>query len=201
MNLQEQWQHIESADEDLSYLIKRGVRSISSKDPLEKIRRGLVKNAAWGLLLSIGYILLLIKFPAWQVLLCLGIVLAFTLWITVKALALYREMGRPSPHNNLLQEMERHYTGIMQWMAVQQRAGWFIYPISAAGGFMLGGSLGAGKSIDEVMNKPWMLVAMLITLAIMVPVCHYLAKWMFRKAFGKYADQLKANIDKLRSEE
>lgn len=200
MNLEEQWKLMDKGDEDLSSLIRKGVRNVPSKDPLEKIKRNLLINSVWGLVIAAGYVLVLISFPVWQVLVCIGIVFLFTLWAVAKALLLYREIKKPMPHNTLLQEMERHYQGIQSWMNVQEKAALLIYPVSAAGGFMIGGSLGAGKSIDVVMSKPIMLVALVITIVILVPICIYLAKWLNKKAFGRYAAQLKQNIDNLKTE-
>lgn len=200
MNLEEQWKQMNRADEDLSSLIQKGVVAAPSKDPLEKIKRNLLINSVWGLVIAAGYVLVLISFPVWQVLVCIGIVFLFTMWAVAKTLLLYREIKKPMPHNTLLQEMERHYQGIQSWMNVQEKAALLIYPVSAAGGFMIGGSLGAGKSIDVVMSKPIMLVALVITIVILVPICIYLAKWLNKKAFGRYAAQLKQNIDNLKTE-
>ena len=201
MNLEEQWKQMDKGDEDLSSLIQKGVVAAPSKDPLEKIKRNLLINSIWGLVIAAGYVLVLIKFPAWQVLVCIGIVFLFTLWAVAKALLLYREMKKPMPHNTLLQEMERHYHGIQSWIHVQEKVALLIYPVSAAGGFMVGGSLGAGKPIDVVMSKPSMIVSLVITIAILVPICIYLARWLNKKAFGQYAAQLKQNIDNLKAEQ
>lgn len=201
MNLEEQWKQMNRADEDLSSLIQKGVVAAPSKDPLEKIKRNLLINSVWGLVIAAGYVLVLVKFPVWQVLVCIGIVFLFTLWAVAKTLLLYWEIKKPMPHNTLLQEMERHYQGIQSWMNVQEKAALLIYPVSAAGGFMIGGSLGAGKPIDVVMSKPIMLVSLVITIAILVPICIYLAKWLNKKAFGRYAAQLKQNIDNLKKEQ
>lgn len=65
---------------------------------------------------------------------------------------------------------------------------------------MLGGFLGSGKSIDVIMQKPVMIIALLISIAILVPLCFYLARWMCKVAFGKYTEQLKRNIETLKSE-
>jgi hypothetical protein len=45
-----------------------------------------------------------------------------------------------------------------------------------------------------------MIIALVIVTAILVPLCHQLAKWMNRKAFGRYADELKKNIEALKKE-
>ncbi|MBS1598378.1 MAG: hypothetical protein JST75_09130 [Bacteroidetes bacterium] len=200
MNLEEQWKNMANGDEDLSSLIKKGLPSKSSKDPLQKIKRNLLGNSIIGVLISIGYIFIMIKFPVWQVLLCIGFVFLFTVWATTKTLMLFAYMNKPNADNTLLEEMKRHYRGIINWMNIQQRAAWLIYPVSTAGGFMVGGSLGAGKPIAEIMSKPVIIIALLIAIVVLVPVCFSLAKWMCKKAFGEYAEQLKQNIDILQKE-
>jgi hypothetical protein len=94
--------------------------------------------------------------------------------------------------------MERHYTNISNWIKMQQKTGILIYPVSAAGGFMLGGAIGAGKSVDEIMAKPVMWVALFIVTAVLVPCAYYLAKYMSHRAFGRHLETLKRNIDDLK---
>lgn len=201
MNLQELWKDGGEGDKDLSSLIKPGLSRLSSKDPLVKLKRNLFGGAVLGLIIAGLYIYVMAIFPVWQVFVCIGIVFLFTIWASVQSFRLYADMNKKNPGNSLLQELENHYNNITRWMKIQQQVGLLIYPISATGGFMIGGSLGAGKSISEVMEKPVMIVALLIALAILVPLCFLLARWMSKKAFGKYADQLKQNIDLLKSGE
>ncbi len=197
MSIEEVWRSAGEDDKDLASLIQPGLLRLSSKDPLVKLRRNLLAGAIMGILIACGYIAVLVKFPVWQVFVCIGIVFLFTVWASVKSLVLYRQLSRSIPENSLLQELKNHYQKVKQWMALQQQVGLFIYPVSAAGGFMIGGSVGAGKSINEIMQKPVILIALVITLLILVPLCFYLAKWMSKKAFGKYAEQLKQHIDLL----
>jgi hypothetical protein len=199
MSLEELWKNSFDGDDDLSSLIKPGLSKLSSRDPLVKIKRNLLTGAVLGLFIAAVYIFIMVKFPFWQVFLCIGVVFAFTIWASVKSFLLYREINRANAENSLLQELERHYTKLKKWMTIQQQAGLFIYPVSATGGFMIGGSVGSGKSITWLMQKPGILIALLITLAILVPICFYLAKWMNKKAFGKYTTQLKQNIEMLKS--
>lgn len=200
MNWEDKWKEIGSEDDMLSNLIERGVPTTPSKDPLQKIKKGLLINACIGIVVAVGYLLVMIFFPVWQVFLCIGIVFLFTVWILMKSWKLYFNMNKSRNENSLLEEMKRHYQGIKDWMNIQQRASLLIYPAAAAGGFMVGGSLGAGKPISVVMSKPVMLVALVIVVAMLVPVCVYLAKWLNRRYFGKYAELLKENIERLQKE-
>lgn len=136
MDPEEKWKNFgEDEDADLSALINmKSITNHTSKDPMMKIKRNLLINSILGILISAGYIFLLIRFPFWQLLLCIGIVLIFTAWEVVKALLLYNDIQKPIAGNSLLQEMERHYAGIKNWMNIQQRVGLLIYPVSAAGG-------------------------------------------------------------------
>lgn len=202
MNIEEQWKNMEGQqDDELSAMLKMPVISnLSSKDPLKKIKSNLLIHSLWGVLIGGFYIFILVSFPFWQIILCLGIVLLFTVWAIIKALQLYKQLSGSNASVNVLQQMEHHYLVINKWMSLQQWVGLFIYPVSAAGGFMLGGAMGSGKPIDVIMQKPAMIIAMLVAVAVLVPCCFYLAKWMNRKAFGRYAEALKQNIDALKKE-
>jgi hypothetical protein len=202
MKPDEQWKKLEEQqDKDLSALINmKTISSLPSIDPLEKIKRNLIINSLWGVLIVALYIYILVHFPFWQIFVSIGLVMLFTILGVYSALTLYLRMNQKLPANSVLNEMERHYQNIQQWMRIQQNIGLFLYPVSAAGGFMLGGFVGSGKPIEVFMGKPIIIIILLVTIAILVPICHKLAKWMNRKSFGRYADQLKRNIEDLKSE-
>ena len=202
MDINMEWKKAgEGEDKELSALLNMPlITQLPSKDPVEKIKRAILLNACWGLLISGGYIFVLFRFPYWQILVCIGFVLLITLWGVVKTLILYRKLPKALGMNTLLQEMEGHYNNISQWINLQQWASLLIYPVSIAGGFMLGGSLGSGKPIAAFIQQPHIMLILLITVIILVPLCFYLARWMSHKAFGQYARQLKVNIDSLKKE-
>ena len=100
----------------------------------------------------------------------------------------------------LQQELKRHFDSISNWIRIQKRMVLFIYPISAASEFMLGGVIGSGKSVETFMNKPVVILALFITILILMPAASYTAKWLFKKSFGKHLDDLKENIDSLEEE-
>lgn len=105
-----------------------------------------------------------------------------------------------SSDSSVLVELKRHYQSITDWLKTQQKVALLIYPISAAGGFMLGGALGSGKPVEIFMRMPSSLIALVIALIILVPACYYLAKWMFTYSFGKHLKALEENIKALEEE-
>lgn len=200
MSIEETWKNIGTeTDEALSKLLKpSSLGKLQSTSPLARIQGNMLMNSIWGILIGIGYILILIYFPFWQVRLCISLVLLFTIWAVYTTLKLYNNIRIGVPEHSVLSEMERHYQNIKKWMSLQQWVGLLIYPISAVGGFMLGGALGSGRSVDEVLAKPKMVIAMIIVAIILVPLGYLLAKWMSKKAFGNHLAALKRNIDALK---
>lgn len=174
---------------------------LSSHNPLQKIKKNLLVNMVWGATVCAFYIAVIIYFPIWQVQTALGPVLVFSLWAVYTAYREYKKINTTvSSANPLLAELKRHHQSITAWLNTQQRVALLIYPISAAGGFMLGGALGSGKPVEVFLSKPVILITMFITIIILVPACFYLARWMFKHSFGKHLEALKSNIYDLEEE-
>lgn len=200
MSIEKTWKDIdEQSDEALMALLQpKALEKLQSKNPLSLIRKNLFRNGIMGIIISGFYIFCIVSFPYWQIQTCIGAVLVFTIWATVGAFRLRNTIDGNVVTHSLLEEMERHYTRIKQWTIAQKWAGLIIYPVSAAGGFMLGGVMGAEKPVDVIMAKPIMVWAMLICIAILVPIGYFLAKWLNHKAFGRHLKTLKQNIDELK---
>jgi hypothetical protein len=203
MSVNKTWGQInDPQDDDLSSMLKAPrLSTISSKTPLDKIKKSLLTNMIWGVLICLLYVVIIFYFRIWQVQLCTVVVFLFSVWALYTAFLQYRNINSTvSAFNPVLEELKRHFQSITDWMNTQQRVALFIYPISAAGGFMLGGVSGSGKTVAAFMSKPLVWVALLIALAVLVPACWYLTKWMFKISFGKHMKALKANIDALEEE-
>jgi len=203
MSAEQIWSEMNNdQDKDLSSLLKQSsLSSRPSKNPLQKIKQGLLINIGWCILISIAYAAVIIYFQIWQVQLCIGLVLLFTLWALYTAWNLYRDIkiSQEVP-GTLLEEMQKHYDSVTAWMRSQQKVALFVYPVSAAGGFFLGGVLGSGKPVEYFMGKPLNIILLLVCIAVLVPACYYLARWMFNYSFGKYLLSLKQNINALEEE-
>ena len=203
MSIEQNWNDMTTAgDADFEALLKPAQLSkLQSNGTLQKIRKNLRLNIYWGALVCLLYIFIICRYPLWQVQGALVIVLAFSLWAIYSAWAVYKKIGPDiSDSNSLLDELKRHQRSLQNWIAVQKRVALFIYPISAAGGFMLGGFIGSGKPVAVFMSKPIVLIALVVVTVILVPLCHLLAKWMFKLSFGKCLDKLGQNIQALEAE-
>lgn len=200
MSLEQQWKQLdEQGDEELRSLLQpQKLQRLQSRNPLQKIKSLIVAGLFFSVAITALYGYLLVAYPYWPITVSLAVGIGFNVWVSVTSWQLYRQIN-PFVQEAVLQEMQHYYNSVMIWYRLQERVALFVYPVALAGGFLLGGMEGSGKSIEEIMSKPMMWVALGITIIILVPLCWWLARWMFRKSFGRYLKQLKQNMDALSS--
>ncbi|MCO5948011.1 hypothetical protein [Mucilaginibacter flavidus] len=197
------WEQLEDfVDQDLSILIDNAViPKMRSQNPLIKIRRNLLINLILGVLICCFYLILLFDLTYWEVRGCLALVMLFSLWALITAFIRYQNLNiAVLADRSLLAELKSQREKIINWMKSQARVALFVYPVSAAGGFMLGGAIGSGKPVAGFMSKPLIWLIFVVVVAILVPLCHHLTKWMYRQSFGKHLDDLQRFISELENE-
>jgi hypothetical protein len=202
MDLQHAWNAPLSEDPTLkSMLSKARLQGNGPRDPLTTLRRSLAINLAWSIVMGIAMLVLLFSTPSLTVRLCLGVPLLFCVWSAWDAWKLRTSIpGGIRADHAVLPELKRHHAALRRWVQVGQRAGLFVYPFSAAGGFVLGGLAGSGGTVAELMTKPGMVWLLLISLAILTPLCWLGARWMYRLAFGAHEEALRQRIKELEGE-
>ncbi|MEQ8244299.1 hypothetical protein [Fulvivirga sp.] len=99
-------------------------------------------------------------------------------------------------NNDLKSTLENFHFKVSRVLRYEELVGLTLYPISASAGFIIG--LNVDGDIGDFFDtwKGWAIWAAVVTL--LTPLCHWLAKWMNRMAFGKYLGQLEKNIEELK---
>lgn len=202
MSIESEWKQMNTnEDEELSSLLnQRKLQTLSSKSPLQKLKRSLFINMIFGIIICFAYIIIIVVFHIWQVQLAIFIVLVFSAWTVYSAFMQYKKLNVSITSSPVLTELKRHHETFTKWIALQMRVSVAIYPISVAGGFMLGGVLGSNKPVEIFMGRPVVQMALLICIIIMVPAAYYITKWLFKLSFGKHLKLLQENISSLEKE-
>jgi hypothetical protein len=204
MDWEKTWKQLESGNKDeLEKYFKPGKPlKNTGRHPLQQIRRSLMFTSVWGIVISVGYVFLMFKFPFWQILLGFSLVLLFNIYSVVKGLQLRSSIpSNISGYSSLLAEMERQYKAVTDWIRAHKMTAIFVYPVAAATGFMLGGVLGSGKPLDLLFTRNIFWISLIISAIAMTPVAYYLSKLMVRVTYDKYLRKLKENIDELKKQE
>lgn len=199
MDIENTWQQAGEADDMLNNMLQQTTFTNSpSQLPLKKLKKNLLTGIFWALLITGSYISLFFFNELWQVHVALVVMTIFNLWMLMGTWKLYKKTPDTiTVTNSLKQELKNNYDSFQNWWKLQQKAGLFVYPIAATGGFIFGGVKGSGKTVEAFLYNPRMLTILGVTLFILVPVCYYTAKWMFNYAYGKHLKKLKALMDEL----
>lgn len=177
------------------------LKNVKSLHPLIEVRNNLRITNIWGIVISIGYIVLMILYPYWQVLLGFSVVLTFNIVFIVHGIRIRKQLPRSvDAGHSMLHEMKVHHTAVTKWIDNQMYAARFVFPVAAASGFMMGGMWGSGKSLELLFTKPVFPISMLISAVLFSFAGIWLAKKMFGISYKKFLDRLKENIDQLESQ-
>jgi hypothetical protein len=190
------------SDADLNDLLSLpAISKLQSNNPLIKIKRSLKLNIIWGIALICPFIVLIIMFSYWQIRIAILAIIAFYVWTIYVTWLQYCSLPESiTTTDPVLAELKKHRDSIIEWFKAICKIGMFIYPVSIAGGAMLGAVIGSGKSIGFLFTKPLFVVVFLILIVAFTPLSNYLAKWFFKKGFGKHLDLLEENIKALELE-
>lgn len=199
MNIESIWQQENRGDDILNKLVNKGnFSSMQSRLPLNKLRKNLLTGMIVAVLTNLAYTAIFFFISLWIVYVSLSVLIIFNIYIIVSSWKLYQKTSSLMESNNSLkEELEFHYKSFQRWWSIQQKTSLIIYPIATTGGFVLGGFLGSGKPVEEFLYNGVILGILAITILILMPICYYLARWMFNFTYGKYLKQLKATIDEL----
>ncbi|MEQ8549527.1 MAG: hypothetical protein RIC03_16570 [Cyclobacteriaceae bacterium] len=99
---------------------------------------------------------------------------------------------------NLLDGLKNYRKKILQIIKYEEIIALILYPISAPAGFFVG--LKFQNADIPILESKEQWVALILCIVIITPAAHFTTKWMNRKAFGKYLEQIEENIQILEKE-
>lgn len=197
------WKDWKPVDEELNRMLQPGFsRRLQPNHPLEKLKVNLVINISWGIVITVAYLVIIWMYPIWPVVLALVITGMYNIVVLNLALNLYRSIKTTiSGAVSLLESLKKHHADIEAWGRLQMKMAIWVYPFATAGGYILGGTLGSGKTVEQLMQQPAFLWVLPLAILVFVPLGYFMAKWMFNKSFGRHLDALKKTIQAIENGE
>jgi hypothetical protein len=193
-DLHKSWQQEESLFElDEAFLDKALTKE--SCDPLIKLRRNIGIKLIWIAGFSLMFLVLIIttdKF--YNRILISPLLIAYVVGLAL-VYGQYRILNFVDKSQNLRYILKAYYDRIKRIQEYELKVALFLYPISITAGFVYGFTL--KRSAEDILTDFRVPTILIVTNVILIPACYYLARWMDRKAYGKYLDQLKEDINQL----
>ncbi|HSN60300.1 MAG TPA: hypothetical protein VLR49_05175 [Ferruginibacter sp.] len=109
MSIEKTWGEINTGnDDDLSDLLHTPQLSkLISHNPLQKIKKNLLINMIWTIVICLLYVVVIIYFNQWPIQLSIGIVLIFSLWALYTTYLQYKKIDTTvAAAGSLLSEMK-----------------------------------------------------------------------------------------------
>jgi hypothetical protein len=196
MDLQQVWKKLEKDKLEKPVLGSVKIQK-ESKHPVQKLKRNYLYTTGFSVLFLIGFIVLFFLFDEWLVKGGLILVILAYIYYFITNFSMYRKIQVVLPVDGSLKAAMQHtHDFIADNIRFQKRTSIFIYPIAGVSGFMMGGAIGSGN-INKMMQNKYVLISMIITIAILTPLSHWLASWMYKVSYGKCLKELKERIDEL----
>jgi hypothetical protein len=194
MEINDVWKNIEF-ENSTDFNVKKSREEL----PLEKIKKSVRYNILWGIFILLAYVVLIVFIPDYIIKAGVFIIMIYSAKLIWDTWLLYQQIN-PLIHadNTLLNELTYHHEMIKNWIRVQEKMGLYMYPISAAFGFLFGGTMGSGLPISELFEKPAFLYFLLGSVVILTPICYYIVKWMNNYIYKKDLEALEKIITNLK---
>lgn len=166
-----------------------------SVDPLVKLK----KNVKGKLLLIAAFSLLFLVIiittdKVYNKILMSPLVLTYLIGL-VLIFGQYRMLNFVDKSLSLKEILEIYHYRISLISKYEQRVALFIYPVSITAGFVYGFTM--NRSVEEILSDQRVLAMLVALNMVLVPACYYLARWMDHKAFGRYLEHLKDDLNQL----
>lgn len=196
MDLKELWNKPESEKEPSPARAElAAMLSGQSRGILGKLRRKLLYKILWGGAIGIAALVFLLVDPSNPgVLLIMGLMLMMVLVLGIALTRYYLNLPKRMDMDREILPVMREYDQLVRAaLRFEERVGsFFIIPSPAMGA--MAALLESGKDLGERMTDwRWLLLLLGVTAAF-APLGIWMTKWMNRYTFGKYLDQLSANI-------
>jgi len=195
-DLQELWKKMEDKQwkelpSDLPFSF-----SGKSRHPVQKLKTAFALALGYVVFFEGVFVYLLFAFPQPLVRIFLMLVVAAYVFYFFVNLKVYNFIKKETDFSlNLKQTLTAIYEKISASLQFQRKSVIVIYPISATAGFLMG--LSIENDTLTAMQEKVMILALIITVIVLTPLCYWAARWMENVSYGRYLKQLKLLIQSL----
>lgn len=196
MDLREAWKALE-----IDKLQKPVLGAIdlhkTSRHPIQKLKYLYKISTSFAIAFLAGFIALLFVFHEPIVRGSLSLVILSYVFFLMTNLSVYKKIKVELPMDKSLKAVLTYtHDFISSNIRFQERVALFLYPVAGTAGFLMGGSVGSGD-IERMLREKVVIIILIVVLAILTPLCYFLAKWMYKISYGKSLVELKVLIEEL----
>ena len=192
----EDWQQDDAAFQLDEAFLDKALKK-ESKDPLIRLRKNIGIKLLWIAGFSLMFLVLIITTDkVYNRILISPLLIAYVIGLAL-IYGQYRILNFVDKSQKLSYILKAYYFRIKRIQEYELKVALFLYPISITAGFVYGFSM--KRSAEEILTDDRVLTILIVTNVILIPVCYFLARWMDRRAYGRYLDRLKEDMDQMKT--
>lgn len=193
MKIEDTWKSLDSPLS--SEEITRGLRS-KPVDVLRKLNKRLWWKIAFTILFTPLYVAMVFYLKDWLPQLLFAIMAVSHIIGLVFFVQRYRKAKQLNmATGNVVETLKLYAENVRSTIRLEELSGLVLYPIAGSAGFFF--SLLEEMSFQEALNDQRTWIVLLISILVITPLAHLLARWMNRKTFSKLLKQLDDRINEL----
>ena len=174
------------------------VRSLKQKPEsiLRKLRNQLFTKLLFTTVFTLLYTLILFNYDDLLVRVLFGVLIATHIIGIVYFTRQWRRLKDEVSMDRPILEVLREYQRIVQTsLRYEHLTGLMLYPVAASAGFFF--ALTQELDWQQIMESRMIWIIWFVTIVLLTPLAHLLAKWMNKVSFGKYVRRLDGHIKEL----
>ncbi len=195
MEIENIWKRLASEDSLSESEIKGSLR-LKNQDVLRKINRRLLWKIIFTLLFTPIYAALVFYLEDWFPQLLFSVLVLTHLVALVFFFKRYQKARNlHMSSESVVETLKLYRDNVRSTIKLEELSGLAIYPIAAAAGFFF--SLMEKMTWEQALQEKIVWIVLLISVIIITPLAHLLARWMNRKTFGSLLNRLDRRIEEL----
>lgn len=192
MDIEKAWQEKVSETSISRDEIRNSLRQ-KPEGVMKKLRSQLLLKTIFTIVFTIIYIALVIGYEDLLVRLLFSVLIVThvvgVVYFVKQWQILRKEVAMDRP---ILEVLKEYHRVIKVSLRYEHLTGLMLYPVAASAGFFF--ALTQERSWQEIMESRVIWVTWFVTIVLLTPLAHLLAKWMNKVAFGKYQKKLEDQI-------
>lgn len=164
--------------------------------PINKLKRNLKINSAFGFIFLVLFAYLLITVSGfWFKLFMSSVCLAYVAAIIYNFYIERKYLSNSPADSSIAEYLFNIHSGMKKAFHAVEYAAVLIYPLAMTAGFLL--PLTLENKLHHFSEGPKLWITLLVLYVVLTPILFYVNRYLTNKGFGKYIDEIKTHLDEL----
>ena len=165
-----------------------------SKNPISKLKHATKLRLNWTIFFTVICLvggILSYNYPRAIVIWTIGFLYYFSGWLMIRH---HLKFLKEDFDDSIKSVIENYYNRISSMLSVEEKIGSFMIPLSVVMGYSLS-NIYDGETFSSMLSNGFGIASLLVLVIVFTGLANWYSQKMNYKAYGKYLEKLKTNMD------